>query len=78
MITVKLYGLLRLDSGIRELDMEAATVEELYTRLPEITDRITKKDLRGCVLLVNGKACRRKTKLADGDVVQLMPPVAGG
>ena len=53
MITVKLYGLLRLNSGIRELDLEAATVAELYTRLPEKVDRITKKDLEGCVLLVN-------------------------
>lgn len=78
MITVKLYGLLRLDSGIRELELEAATVAELYVRLPEKTDRITKKDLEGCVLLVNGKVSGRRTKLADGDEVQLFPPVAGG
>ena len=68
MITVKLYGLLRLDSGIRELDLEAATVAALFT----------KKDLEGCVLLVNGKVSSRRAKLADGDVVQLLPPVAGG
>ena len=78
MITVKLYGLLRLDSGIRELDLEAATVAELYTRLPEKVGRITKKDLESCVLLVNGKAANRRTKLADGDVVQLLSPIAGG
>ncbi len=78
MITVKLYGLLRLDSGIRELSLDAKTVPELYSRLPEHSDRITKKDLEGCVLLVNGKAANRRTKLADGDVVQLLSPVAGG
>ncbi len=78
MITVKLYGLLRLDSGIRELSVEAATVAELYTRLSEKVDRLTKKDLEGCVLLVNGKVSSRRAKLADGDVVQLLPPVAGG
>ena len=78
MITVKLYGLLRLDSGIRELSLDAKTVPELYFRLLEKTDRISKKDLEGCVLLVNGKAANRRTKLADGDVVQLLPPVAGG
>ena len=78
MITVKLYGLLRLDSGIRELSLEAKTVSELCSRLPEKTDRITKKDLGGCVFLVNGKVSGRRTKLTDGDVVQLMPPVAGG
>ena len=78
MITVKLYGLLRLDSGIRELSLDAKTIPELYSRLLEKTDRISKKDLEGCVLLVNGKAANRRTKLADGDVVQLMSPVAGG
>ena len=78
MITVKLYGLLRLDSGIRELSLDAKTVPELYSRLLEHTDRITKTDLEGCVLLVNGKVSSKRTKLADSDVVQLMPPVAGG
>lgn len=78
MITVKLYGLLRLDSGIRELSLDVKTVPELYSRLLEHSDRITKKDLEGCVLLVNGKAANRRTKLADGDVVQLLSPVAGG
>ena len=78
MITVKFYGLLRLDAGIRELNVEAASVTELYARVAEKTDRITRKDLEGCVLLVNGKVCGRRTKLADGDVVQLMSPVSGG
>ena len=78
MITVKLYGLLRLDSGIRELSLDAKTIPELYSRLLEKTDRISKKDLEGCVLLVNGKAANRRTKLADGDVVHLLSPVAGG
>lgn len=78
MITVKFYGLLRLDAGIRELNVEAASVTELYARVAEKTDRITRKHLEGCVLLVNGKVSGRRTKLTDGDVVQLMPPVAGG
>ena len=78
MITVKFYGLLRLDAGIRELNVAAASVTELYARVAEKTDRITRKDLEGCVLLVNGKVSGRRTKLTDGDVVQLMPPVAGG
>ena len=36
MITVKLYGLLRLDTGIRELSLDAKTVPELYSRLLNI------------------------------------------
>ena len=75
MITVKLYGLIRLDSGIRERSLDAKTVPELYSRLLAETDRISKKDLE---VLVNGKVGGRRTKLADGDVVQLMSPVSGG
>ena len=33
MITVKLYGLLRIDSGIKEKQLEAATVKEVLQQL---------------------------------------------
>lgn len=78
MITVRFYGLLRLDAGVREMHLEAAAVPELYTQISGQNPRITKKDLEGCVLLINGKASNRRAKLIDGDVVQLLPPVAGG
>lgn len=78
MITVKLYGLLRLESGIRALNVEAKTAGQACDRLLQTTDRITRKDLRGCILLVNGRPGSRRTKLNDGDTVQLMSPVAGG
>ena len=78
MITVRFYGLLRLDAGVREMEVMASTVTELYTQISGQNPRITKKDLEGCVLLINGKASNRRAKLTDGDVVQLMPPVAGG
>ena len=78
MITVRFYGLLRLDAGVREMTVAASTVAELFALISRQSPRITKKDLEGCVLLINGKVRSRRAKLADGDVVQLMPPVAGG
>ena len=78
MITVRFYGLLRLDAGVREMTVAASTVAELFALISWQNPRITKKDLEGCVLLINGKVRSRRAKLADGDVVQLMPPVAGG
>ena len=78
MITVRFYGLLRLDAGVREMTVAASTVAELFALISRQNTRITKKDLEGCVLLINGKVRNRRAKLADGDVVQLMPPVAGG
>ena len=76
MITVKLYGLLRLNSGIKERQLEAATVKEAFALLSG--EGIPRKELEGCIVLVNGNSASKRTKLADGDTVVLMSPVAGG
>jgi len=76
MITVKLYGLLRIESGIKEKQLEAATVKELLELLADCG--ISKQELGGCVILVNGTPAKKRSKLTDGDTVVLMSPVAGG
>jgi len=75
MIQVKLFGLVRLETGIKELQIEAANIKELKN---ELIRYIPEEKIKGCVLLVNGKQATRFTKLKDGDQVMLMPPVAGG
>ena len=76
MITVKLYGLIRIDSGIKEKQLEAATVKEVLDMLADCG--IDRKELMGAVILVNGKPANKRRKLSDGDTVVLMSPVAGG
>ena len=76
MITVKLYGLLRIESGIREKQLEAAAVKDVLDALA--LNGISRKDLNSCLVLVNGTGANKKTKLQDGDTVVLMSPVAGG
>ena len=76
MITVKLYGLLRIESGIKEKQLKAATVKEVLQQLEE--RGIDRKELNGCVILVNGKSANKRSKVTDGDTMVLMPPVAGG
>ena len=76
MITAKLYGLLRIESGIKEKQLEAASVKEVLDVLT--TCGIDREALYGCVILVNGKPARKQSKLTDGDTVVLMSPVAGG
>ena len=76
MITVKLYGLLRIESGIKEKQLDAATVKAVLEALA--TAGIPKKELDGCVILINGKPAKKRSKLDDGDTVVLMSPVAGG
>ena len=76
MITVKLFGLLRLDSGIREKLLEAETVKEVLDALEALG--IPRKDLESCIILVDGKSANKRSKLRDGAAVVLMSPVAGG
>ena len=76
MITVKLYGLLRIESGIKEKQIEARTVKEVLEILAGCG--ISQADLNGCVILVNGNSANKRSKLTDGDTVVLMSPVAGG
>ena len=76
MITVKLYGLLRIESGIKQKQMEAGSVKEVLVSLADCG--IPRKDLDGCVILINGNSANKRSKLTDGDTVVLMSPVAGG
>ena len=84
MVTVKLFGLLRLDSGVKQLELEAATVQELYPKLLEAlhnarpNSSLTLKDLKACAVAVNESPAKPATKLRDGDIVYLIPPIAGG
>ena len=76
MINVKLFGLLRLETGIKELPVTASTVKDALKCLENAG--ISKENLAGCVIFVNNQPARKHTKLRDGDCVILMPPVAGG
>ena len=76
MITVKLYGLLRIESGIKEKQLEASTIKEVLEQLAACG--IPRKELTGCVILVNGNKANKRSKLTHGDTVVLMSPVAGG
>ena len=76
MITVKLYGLLRIDSGIKQRNLEAACMQDVLEDLAQ--QGIDRKDLESCVMLINGKPAKKRSVLNPGDEVQLLSPVAGG
>ena len=84
MVTVKLFGTLRLESGVKELTAEAVSVRTLYPLiLAEIRKQkpdsgITEKTLKSCQVAVNGKQVTPQAKLRDGDTVYLFPAAAGG
>ena len=84
MITVKLFGTLRIDSGVKAVQAEASRVKELYAPVLEAIQAkqpdtcITLKTLKGCRIAVNGNAAAPNTALRPGDIVYLFPAVAGG
>ena len=82
MVKVKLFGLLRIDSGIKELSAEADIVKDIFHVLIEAASRngktITVKDINSCAVMVNGQQATRNTKIKDGDEVVFMSMVAGG
>ena len=84
MVKVKLFGLFRLDTGLKEVTVDAGSVRELYPLLlaeakkvkPET--KVTARDIDGCIVIINGRPGRKSSKLHDGDEVMLMSPVCGG
>ena len=84
MVRVKLFGLFRLDSGIKEIEADVSSVKELYPILLREAKRldpktkIKAKDIDGCIVMVNGQQKNKATRLEDGDEVMLMSPVCGG
>lgn len=82
MVKVKLFGLLRIDSGIKELSAEADIVKDIFPVLIEAASRngktITVKDINSCAVMVNGQQATKNTKIKDGDEVVFMSMVAGG
>ena len=84
MVNVKLFGLFRLDTGLKELSAEAGTIKELYPVLlaeakkVNPATKITAADIDGCIVVINGKQCKKSAKFKDGDEVWLMSPVCGG
>lgn len=84
MVIVKLFGLLRLDTGIKSFETDASVVKDIYPALLEEArkrkpdTKVTAKDIDGCIAAVNGIQSKKTTRLNDGDVVMLMSPVCGG
>ncbi len=84
MVTVKLFGTLRLETGVKELQLEARSIRELIPLLCRELRRkrpdcaVSEKDFRACLATVNGVRANPRAKLRDGDMVVFFPAAAGG
>ncbi len=89
-VTVRMFTSLRALTGTRETELEATDVQEVIDILgKQFGDKLTKMLLEpdGTLksyfhVLVNGRHVRLqqglKTKLTDGDIVAIFPPIGGG
>ncbi|MCQ2487217.1 MAG: MoaD/ThiS family protein [Clostridia bacterium] len=80
MVKVKIYAVVRLDTGVKEFNCSAKNITEVIGILNEKrakgADEIRWKDI---IVFVNGeRISSRRAKLNDGDKVDIMSPVSGG
>lgn len=82
MIEVKLFASLRTAAGEKRYCSEASTVKELLREASKRYGDEFAARLKIATILVNGKNIAhlrwKKTRLKDGDIVSLFPPLAGG
>jgi molybdopterin converting factor small subunit len=78
MVTVRLFGALRLDTKRKSLEVEAATVEAMLTQAAASLGLPDRSALEQSVVFVNGERRGRRSQLRDGDEVYLLSPMAGG
>lgn len=77
MVTIKLFGTLRLKTGCKALTADVADVKAACRLLAEETG-MAAKDFRKCVIAVNGKPCKISAALQEGDEVSFFSPSGGG
>lgn len=82
MVKVEFFGLYRLNYKMKECEVEAKDVKELFVKLHKMNPFYTVKELKNSIVIINdinfNNLKKYKTKLFDGDNVLLMSPASGG
>ena len=77
MVTIKLFGSLRLKTGCKGLEADVADVKAACQLLADTTG-YNIKDFKRCVVMINGKQAKHSSRLSDGDELVLMAAAGGG
>lgn len=77
MVTIKLFGTLRLKTGCKGIKAEVSTVKEGCEALAEATG-LSYKEIKKCITVVNGAQTKLSAPLQDGDELALFSPSGGG
>lgn len=77
MVTVKLYGALRLRCGLKEMTFYASSVKEACQLLARATG-VDMKEFKKSSFFINGKEVKVGAALNAGDELVLLAPPQGG
>lgn len=77
MVTIKLFGSLRLKTGFKEMQAYASSVSEACGLLARATG-YDKKEFKNCLFVINGRHAKYSSALSEGDELILMSPSGGG
>ena len=77
MVTIKLFGTLRLKTGCKVIEADVSSVKEGCEAVAEATG-LSYKDLKQCIVVVNGTQTKFSAPLQAGDELALFSPSGGG
>ena len=79
MVKVKVFGVVRLDSGVKEFECAATSIPEAFDVLNAQSKVSQVYGFGDVVVFINGERTTKKNdSLKDGDEVWFMSPVSGG
>lgn len=82
MITVKFFGLIRVDTNIDTLTVDEGTVNQVINEVIRRYPNISREQLMQAVMFVNKKQItgnrRFSIMLKDSDELALLSPISGG
>ncbi|MDO4745563.1 MAG: MoaD/ThiS family protein [Bacillota bacterium] len=77
MVSIKLFGTLRLKTGCKGLEADVSTVAEACELLAGETG-MSAKDFRKCIIVINGTQSKPNAALQEGDELAFFSPSGGG
>ena len=88
-VTVKLFGVYRMDTRLKQVEVEAAVLSEALEKLHAIIEEKAKAEgnmeavknlsFKDATVFIGGERVRKKKhKLSDGDEIWVLSPASGG
>ena len=79
-VTVKLFGVFRVDTHTPSIELQAEKLKDVF---PALQEKLGAMDsglqFKDAIAYVNGESCKKKSRtLCDGDEIWLLSPASGG